>query len=69
MADQTEVQGAADAAEAQPNQGATGGRPLGESPLSVDTESDAFAERPELFVGAAFVGGVALAVILRRFGP
>jgi hypothetical protein len=49
------------------NQGATGGRPLGESPLSVDSESDPFAERPEAFVGAAFAGGLALALILRRF--
>jgi hypothetical protein len=51
----------------EPNQGATGGRPLGESPLSVETESDPFAERPEAFVGAAFAGGLALALLLRRF--
>jgi hypothetical protein len=49
------------------NQGATGNRPLGETPLSVDTEDDPFAERPEAFVGAAFAGGLALALILRRF--
>jgi hypothetical protein len=49
------------------NQGATGGRPYGESPLSVESESDPFAERPEAFVGAAFAGGFALALILRRF--
>jgi hypothetical protein len=49
------------------NQGATGGRPLGESPLSVGSEEDAFAERPEAYVGAAFAGGLALALILRRF--
>jgi hypothetical protein len=49
------------------NQGATGARPYGESPLSVDSESDPFAERPEAFVGAAFAGGFALAMILRRF--
>ena len=41
--------------------------PLGESPLSVGTEHDPFAERPEAFVGAAFVGGLALALIMRRF--
>lgn len=40
--------------------------PLGESPLSVDSEQDAFAERPEAFVGAAFAGGLALALIIRR---
>ena len=50
-----------------PNQGATGNRPLGESPLSVGSETDAFAERPEAFVGAAFLGGLVLAQILRRF--
>jgi hypothetical protein len=50
----------------EPNQGATGDRPYGETPLTVDTETDTFAEHPEAFVGAAFVGGVALALILRR---
>jgi hypothetical protein len=49
------------------NQGATGSRPLGETPLSVGSDDDAFAERPEAFVGAAFAGGLALALILRRF--
>jgi hypothetical protein len=49
------------------NQGATGARPLGETPLSVESDSDPFAERPEAFVGAAFAGGLALALILRRF--
>jgi hypothetical protein len=49
------------------NEGATGHRPLGESPLSVGSEDDPFAERPEAFVGAAFAGGLALAIILRRF--
>ena len=32
------------------------------------SNGDAFAERPELFVGAAFVGGFALAQILKRIG-
>jgi hypothetical protein len=55
------------AARAEPiNQGATGSRPLGESPLSAQTESDPFAERPEAFVGAAFAGGFALALLLKR---
>ena len=48
------------------NQGATGVRPLGETPLSVGSDDDPFAERPEAFVGAAFAGGLALALILRR---
>ena len=38
----------------------------GQSPLGVRSEEDAFAERPEAFVGAAFAGGLALALILRR---
>jgi hypothetical protein len=60
--------GAAEAATEAVNQGATGTRPLGESPASADASSDrdAFDERPEAFVGAAFVGGFALAMILRR---
>jgi len=70
------------AGEADPTQAATpeqvvepeGGPdspPRGESPLDGQshTESDAFAERPELFVGAAFAGGLALAVALRALGP
>ena len=50
----------------EPNQGATGSRPLGETPLNVQTEEDAFAQRPEAYVGAAFAGGFALALLLRR---
>jgi hypothetical protein len=37
-----------------------------QSPLGVGSEEDAFAERPVAFVGAAFAGGLALALILRR---
>jgi hypothetical protein len=50
------------------NQGAAGSRPMGESPLQADSaaENDPFAERPEAFVGAAFAGGFALALLLRR---
>jgi hypothetical protein len=49
------------------NQGATGNRPLGETPLSAThTDKDAYDERPEAFVGAAFAGGLALALLLRR---
>jgi hypothetical protein len=40
--------------------------PPGESPLDAASADDAFAERPEAFVGAAFAGGLALALILRR---
>jgi hypothetical protein len=32
------------------------------------SDSDAFAQRPELFVGAAFAGGLVLAQILKRVG-
>ena len=41
--------------------------PGGESPLGAGAPDDPFAERPEAFVGAAFVGGLALALIMRRF--
>ncbi len=52
----------------EPNQGATAGRPPGETPLQADSaDPDPFAEHPEAFVGAAFVGGLALAFILKRF--
>ena len=40
--------------------------PPGESPLGVGSADDPFAERPEAFVGAAFAGGLALALIIRR---
>ncbi len=51
----------------EPNQGATAARPMGETPLQADaTDSDPFAERPEAFVGAAFAGGLVLALILRK---
>jgi hypothetical protein len=40
--------------------------PGGQSPLSVGSEADPFAERPEAFVGAAFAGGLALALLMRR---
>jgi hypothetical protein len=66
MADEPTQESSA-APEDAVNPGATGGRPYGESPLSVESESDPFAERPEAFVGAAFAGGFALALILRRF--
>jgi hypothetical protein len=49
----------------EPNQGATGSRPMGESPLSVGSDTDPYDEHPEAFVGAAFAGGFALAVVLR----
>jgi hypothetical protein len=53
----------------EPNQGAPGGAPSqGESPLRVESEGDIFSDKPEIFVGAAFVGGFALAQILKRFG-
>jgi hypothetical protein len=69
------------AEQTAPNQGAPGPGPEGasaydagaefggESPLSVGTDDDPFAARPEVFVGAAFVGGFALAQILKRLGP
>jgi hypothetical protein len=43
-----------------------GAAPGGEAPLGVATQTDPFAERPEVFVGAAFAGGFVVAMILRR---
>ncbi len=37
-------------------------------PPEREPEPDPFAERPELFVGAAFVGGIVLAQALRMLG-
>ena len=34
-----------------------------------DNWQDDFAQRPELYVGAAFAGGLAVAVLLRLVGP
>jgi hypothetical protein len=39
-----------------------------ESPGAVAAASDAFEERPEIFVGAAFVGGFVVAQILKKVG-
>jgi hypothetical protein len=36
-----------------------------QSPLDAAFEQDNFADRPELFVGAAFVGGFVVARLLR----
>ena len=45
--------------------------PRGQSPLDGQShqESNAFREHPEVFVGAAFAGGLALALALRVLGP
>jgi hypothetical protein len=61
MADEqptTEFEPAAETGSAPPSGG--------QSPLGVGSDDDAFADRPEAFVGAAFAGGLALALILRR---
>ena len=52
------------------NQGATGDAPPADSTYySGSSGGDPFEERPELFVGAAFAGGLALAILLKRLGP
>ena len=45
-----------------------GSAPYTESPLSVDKVGGAYEEHPELFVGAAFVGGFVVAQILKKVG-
>jgi hypothetical protein len=50
--------------DAATGSGSTGGQ----SPLSVPSNGDGFSEHPELLVGAAFIGGFAMAQLLKRFG-
>jgi hypothetical protein len=47
-----------------------GATAAGPSPAEAQAAAgtDTFAERPELFVGAAFAGGLVLAQILKRVG-
>ena len=47
---------------------ATSEPPRQETPRSVDTSSNNADAHPEVMVGAAFVGGLALAQIVKRFG-
>jgi hypothetical protein len=51
-----------------PNQYEQGPAAYSESPLSVDKLGGAYEERPELFVGAAFLGGFVVAQILKKVG-
>ena len=37
-------------------------------PSEAATESDTFAEHPEVFVGAAFASGIGVALVLRWLG-
>jgi len=46
---------------------ATEGVPTEPRP-GVETVSDPFEENPAIFVGGAFLGGLALAFLLRRLG-
>jgi hypothetical protein len=50
----------------------TGGGGGGQSPMDAqrrgDEPTDAFAEKPHLYVAGAFVGGLVLAQILKRLG-
>ena len=45
-----------------------GSPPAGSPIAGQQGGDDPFAERPELFVGGAFVGGLALALLLKRLG-
>ena len=46
----------------------TGAEAGGQSPLDALPEDNLLEERPEILVGAAFVGGFALALIVKRLG-
>ena len=63
-------------ADAPPAAASASGEPGGEEATGADGESaspvekipDAYQERPELYVGGAFVGGFVLAKLLGRLG-
>ena len=42
--------------------------PTGSATAADEAGHDAFAERPEVYVGAAFAGGLLLATVIRVFG-
>lgn len=39
------------------------------APWEVENAPSAFDERPEAYVGAAFAGGLLLALLIRKLGP
>ena len=52
-----------------PSEGAfTAAPPVADAGNGPASDDDVFAERPELFVGGAFIGGFALAMLLKRWG-
>ncbi len=53
--------------EQQQSAGGNGQSPLGAQAAGAAGD-DAFAERPELYVGAALLGGLVLAKLLKRMG-
>jgi hypothetical protein len=63
-ASETAVSGAPDPEDVA----ATAEPPRGETPLSAHAASNGSDAHPEVFVGAAFVGGFALAQIMKRLG-
>jgi hypothetical protein len=52
----------------------TTGATSGQSPMGAQTDGtaaqleDSFAQRPEIYVGAALLGGIVLAQVLKRLG-
>ena len=54
-------------AEAEQPSGASGQSPW-DAQAAGASGGDPFAEHPELFVGAALIGGVVLAKVLKRLG-
>ena len=67
---ESSAQGAGAAGERATREFPPVGAASGPSPAEAQAAAagdDAFAERPELFVGAAFAGGLVLAQILKRF--
>jgi hypothetical protein len=56
------------APETPPASGASAGTSPADAHAAAVGSADPFARRPEIFVGAAFAGGLVLAQILRRVG-
>jgi hypothetical protein len=66
MAEQDTPASGTPAVEPEAAAGAPG--PTLEPEAASSSNTDAFEEHPELFVGAAFVGGIVVAQLLKRIG-
>ena len=68
MADETQTEFTPRPFVPAPESGAQPGPATSPADAHLHADHDAFAERPEVYVGAAFAGGLALAGLLRFLG-